>query len=326
MAAAAVGCRLAVARRRRRHPPSRTCPAPATEGVVRGYKLGLLTTADYNNLCQCETLEDIKLYLVGAADAVPLLCVWASWLLPSPCCHCCRCSATAAAAAAVCRPSHLADRWRSTPATLHPNPPAPYSPCRPAPTTARSWPTSPPPCTPPRWSMPAPASWSQTGGTCGKTCAGGGPAAALLALARCRCMQRDPPPPPATGAAAERAAALASSHSAPCCRPRAPPQAGQPLARFLDYCTYGHMIDNVVLIVTGTLHERDVQVRRRGGGGGVLRWRQRRGVADCPMCPRPGSAQPTHPPDPSSTPLAAPTSHRPPATGAAGEVQPAGHV
>ena len=33
---------------------------------MRGYKLGLLTTADYNNLCQCETLEDIKLYLVGA--------------------------------------------------------------------------------------------------------------------------------------------------------------------------------------------------------------------------------------------------------------------
>ncbi len=32
---------------------------------MRGHKLGLLTTADYNNLCQCETLEDIKLYLVG---------------------------------------------------------------------------------------------------------------------------------------------------------------------------------------------------------------------------------------------------------------------
>ena len=35
--------------------------------------------------------------------------------------------------------------------------------------------------------------------------------------------------------------------------------AAQPLARFLDFCTYGHMIDNVVLIVTGALHERDVQ-------------------------------------------------------------------
>lgn len=36
-------------------------------------------------------------------------------------------------------------------------------------------------------------------------------------------------------------------------------QADAKLARFLDLCTYGHMIDNVVLIVTGTLHERDVQ-------------------------------------------------------------------
>jgi V-type H+-transporting ATPase subunit d len=38
-------------------------------------------------------------------------------------------------------------------------------------------------------------------------------------------------------------------------------QADEPLGQFLDYCTYGHMIDNVVLIVTGTLHERDVHVR-----------------------------------------------------------------
>ena len=38
-------------------------------------------------------------------------------------------------------------------------------------------------------------------------------------------------------------------------------QADETLGKFLDYCTYGHMIDNVVLIVTGTLHERDVQVR-----------------------------------------------------------------
>lgn len=40
-------------------------------------------------------------------------------------------------------------------------------------------------------------------------------------------------------------------------------QASEPLATFLDYLTYGYMIDNVVLIVTGTLHERDVQVRYR---------------------------------------------------------------
>lgn len=36
-------------------------------------------------------------------------------------------------------------------------------------------------------------------------------------------------------------------------------QADDPLSTFMDFCTYGHMIDNVVLIVTGTLHERDVQ-------------------------------------------------------------------
>lgn len=37
--------------------------------------------------------------------------------------------------------------------------------------------------------------------------------------------------------------------------------ADSPLSTFLDFCTYGHMIDNVVLIVTGLVHERDVQVR-----------------------------------------------------------------
>ena len=36
-------------------------------------------------------------------------------------------------------------------------------------------------------------------------------------------------------------------------------QAADKLAKFLDYITYGYMIDNVILIVTGTLHERDVQ-------------------------------------------------------------------
>lgn len=37
---------------------------PGAEAIVRGYKQGLLTAADYNNLCQCESLDDIKLYLV----------------------------------------------------------------------------------------------------------------------------------------------------------------------------------------------------------------------------------------------------------------------
>ncbi len=34
------------------------------EGLLRGYRGGLLTSADYNNLCQCENLDDIKLHLV----------------------------------------------------------------------------------------------------------------------------------------------------------------------------------------------------------------------------------------------------------------------
>ena len=33
--------------------------------------------------------------------------------------------------------------------------------------------------------------------------------------------------------------------------------ASQPLATFLDYLTYSYMIDNVILLITGTLHERD---------------------------------------------------------------------
>lgn len=32
---------------------------------MRGHKAGLLTVADYNNLTQCEALDDIKLNLVG---------------------------------------------------------------------------------------------------------------------------------------------------------------------------------------------------------------------------------------------------------------------
>lgn len=31
---------------------------------MRGHRTGLLTVPDYNNLCQCENLEDIKLNLV----------------------------------------------------------------------------------------------------------------------------------------------------------------------------------------------------------------------------------------------------------------------
>jgi len=36
-------------------------------------------------------------------------------------------------------------------------------------------------------------------------------------------------------------------------------QATEPLATFLDYISYQYMIDNIVLLITGTLHERDMQ-------------------------------------------------------------------
>ena len=44
----------------------------AADAVVRGHRSGLLTTADYNNLCQCETLDDIKLNLVCLTQPVGL--------------------------------------------------------------------------------------------------------------------------------------------------------------------------------------------------------------------------------------------------------------
>ena len=49
----------------------RTLPAGLTtfmhaEAVVRGHKSGLFSATDYNNLCQCESLEDIKLHLVSS--------------------------------------------------------------------------------------------------------------------------------------------------------------------------------------------------------------------------------------------------------------------
>ena len=42
------------------------------EAIVRGHRGGLLTAVDYNNLCQCETLDDIKMHL-SATDYGPFL-------------------------------------------------------------------------------------------------------------------------------------------------------------------------------------------------------------------------------------------------------------
>jgi len=39
-------------------------------------------------------------------------------------------------------------------------------------------------------------------------------------------------------------------------------QAVEPLTTFLNYITYGYMIDNIVLLITGTLHERDMNELR----------------------------------------------------------------
>eukprot|EP00878_Enallax_costatus_P040638 GHUV01046968.1.p1 GENE.GHUV01046968.1~~GHUV01046968.1.p1 ORF type:complete len:155 (-),score=5.39 GHUV01046968.1:75-539(-) len=41
-----------------------------SEAIVRGHKSGLLTVPDYNNLTQCEALDDIKLNLVSLACIV----------------------------------------------------------------------------------------------------------------------------------------------------------------------------------------------------------------------------------------------------------------
>lgn len=43
------------------------------ESIVRGHKSGLLTVPDYNNLCQCETLDDIKLNLVRGNNVFMVL-------------------------------------------------------------------------------------------------------------------------------------------------------------------------------------------------------------------------------------------------------------
>ncbi|PWA34746.1 ATPase, V0/A0 complex, subunit C/D [Artemisia annua] len=107
------------------------------EAIVRGHRSGLLTAADYNNLCQCESLDDIKMHL-SATEYGPYL-------------------------------------------------------------------------------------------------------------------QNEPSPLHTTTIVEKCTLKLVDEYKHMLC------QATEPLSTFLEYITYGHMIDNVVLIVTGTLHERDVQ-------------------------------------------------------------------
>lgn len=42
------------------------------EAILRGHRSGLLTAADYKNLCQCKTLNDIKMHL-SATEYAPYL-------------------------------------------------------------------------------------------------------------------------------------------------------------------------------------------------------------------------------------------------------------
>ena len=53
-------------------PPTPLRRLPPAEGIVRGHKGGLLTASEYNNLAQCENLEDIKMNLT-ATDYGPYL-------------------------------------------------------------------------------------------------------------------------------------------------------------------------------------------------------------------------------------------------------------
>ncbi|CAN6969970.1 unnamed protein product [Brassica rapa subsp. trilocularis] len=107
------------------------------EAIVRGHRAGLLTTADYNNLCQCENLDDIKMHLSATK--------YGSYL------------------------------------------------------------------------------------------------------------QNEPSPLHTTTIVEKCTLKLVDDYKHMLC------QATEPMSTFLEYIRYGHMIDNVVLIVTGTLHERDVQ-------------------------------------------------------------------
>jgi hypothetical protein len=198
-----------------------------TEAIVRGHKSGLLTVPDYNNLTQCEALDDIKLNLVrGMLERQPRFGEQRPGPFP-----------------ASSRPPRL--QAHALPRSLqHPAPVRVGRPARLAP--------APTPLRPPELHLTAP-----------------GPPPA-------------PRPPPQTATdygayLANEASPLFTSTIVDRCTRKLVDdwnamrcQADEKLARFLDFCTYGHMIDNVVLIVTGTLHERDVQVWGPRGGAVVM--------------------------------------------------------
>jgi len=179
------------------------------EGILRGYRAGILTSSDYANLCQCETID-------GAAThphALPRAC--------APFCE----RGPAAPALYSPRLRRGADMKMHLASTDYGN----FMQNEPGVTTT---------VLAARATVRAPAQRSTSS----------------FPLPPC------PSSSPRASSAAPRP-----------CPPRRPQdklveefeflrrQAVEPLATFLDYITYSYMIDNVVLLITGTLHNRDVE-------------------------------------------------------------------
>ena len=45
------------------------------EGLLRGFRGGVLTSADYANLCQCESIDDMKVRAAANHQGTPPLCL-----------------------------------------------------------------------------------------------------------------------------------------------------------------------------------------------------------------------------------------------------------
>ncbi|THU51952.1 hypothetical protein C4D60_Mb06t36490 [Musa balbisiana] len=158
------------------------------EAIVRGHRSGLLTASDYNNLCQCETLDDIKMHL-SATEYGPYL---QNGEIPFP------------------FPLPIQFN-RSFPLMLFDLAVSVIK--------LQFW---------------------QRGAIC--------VAHDFIFLS-----PEEPSPLHTTTVVEKCTLKLVDEYKHMLC------QATEPLSTFLEYITYGYMIDNVVLIVTGTLHERDVQ-------------------------------------------------------------------
>ncbi|KAG6537525.1 hypothetical protein ZIOFF_002619 [Zingiber officinale] len=164
------------------------------EAIVRGYRSGLLTAADYNNLCQCETLDDIKMHL-SATEYGTYLQNGALISHSSS-----RCGSDSVSR--IC--ADLRDSGRHVLVSYIPDQKPDSFLCR--------------------------------------------------GIAYQPMEKGAKPSPLHTTTIVEKCTLkLLDEYKHMLC------QATEPLSTFLEYITYGYMIDNVVLIVTGTLHERDVQ-------------------------------------------------------------------